>query len=272
VSLRETQAEFTAGIFSHSENHSPPIASRIVADRIGAEERLAIYRNNVFSNLRGALRDSYPVILRLLGEPFFNHAAAEYVRSHPSASGDLHDFGGDFGTFLASFEPCAEMLYLPDVARLEWAWDQAFHAADCAPLALEHALQRIGAVPPEQYAKLCFSLHPSCTLLVSDYPILRIWQVNQADYAGDQQVDLSEGGVRLALVRGNAQGNDFAVSILPLTASEFAFLQAITNGNTLTTALESALESGASFDLGAAICHFISHEIIVDFKTNRGDM
>lgn len=263
MSLREIQAEFTAGIFGHSENHSPPIASRIVADGIGTKERLAIYRNNVFSNLRGALRDSYPVISRLLGEKFFNHAADEYVRSCPSASGDLHDFGGDFGAFLASFEPCTEMLYLPDVARLEWAWDQAFHAADCAPLALEYALQRMGAVPPEHYADLHFSLHPSCTLLVSDYPILRIWQVNQADYAGDQQVDLSEGGVRLALIRGNARGNDFAVEILPLAADEFAFLQAIAGGGNLGAALESALESDASFDLGAAIHHFISHEIIV---------
>ena len=272
MSLREIQTEFTAGIFGHSENRSPLVASRIVADRIGAKERLAIYRNNVFSNLRSALRDSYPVILRLLGEPFFNHAADEYVRSHPSASGDLHDFGDDFGTFLAAFEPCAELPYLPDVARLEWAWDQAFHAADHAPLALEHALQRMDAVPPEHYADLHFSLHPSCTLVVSDYPILRIWQVNQANYAGDQQVDLSEGGVRLALVRGNAQGNDFTVSILPLATGKYAFLQAITDGDNLGAALESALESDASFDLGAAIRHFISHEIIVDFKLNPGDV
>lgn len=262
MSLREIQTEFTAGIFGHSENHSPPIASRIVADRISAEERLAIYRNNVFSNLRGALRDSYPVIFRLLGEKFFNHAADEYGRAHPSVSGDLQDFGSDFCAFLATFEPCAELPYLPDVARLEWAWDMAFNAAGSAPL----ALTRIESVPPEHYAGLHFSLHPSCTLLVSNYPILRIWQVNQADYAGDQQVDLSEGGVRLAVTRGN----DFAVSILPLTVGEFAFLQAVADGSNLEAALERALESAlgsaSGFDLGVAIRHFISHEIIVDFK------
>ena len=269
MSLREIQTEFTTGVFG---SFSPELAAGIVSDGLAAEQRLAIYRNNVFSNLRSALRDSYPVILRLLGETFFNHTADEYVRSHPSASGDLHDFGGDFDAFLASFEPCAELPYLPDVARLEWAWDQAFHAADCTPLALEHALPRMASVPPEHYASLHFSLHPSCTLLASDYPILRIWQVNQADYVGDQQVDLSEGGVRLAFARGNAHGNDFAVSILPLTAGEFAFLQAISNGNALTASLEAALESDAGFDLGAAIHHCIKQEIIVDFKINQGDV
>ena len=264
MSLREIQAEFTAGIFGHSENHSPHIVSRIVADKMGAEERLAIYRNSVFSNLRGALRDSYPVVFRLLGETFFNHAADEYARSCPSVSGDLQDFGGDFSGFLEKFGPCAELHYLPDVARLEWAWDQAFHAAGHAPLALE----RFGAIPPEHYAGLYFRLHPSCTFLTSDYPILRIWQVNQDDYSGDQQVDLSEGGVRLTITRGN----DFAVEISALDAGGFAFLQAIAGGGNLETALESALKSDAGFDLRAAIHYFITHEIIVDFKINQGDV
>lgn len=260
MSLRKIQTEFTTGVFG---SFSPELAAGIVSGGLAAEQRLAIYRNNVFSNLRGALHDSYPVILRLLGESFFNYTADEYVRSHPSASGDLHAFGDNFGAFLAAFEPCAELPYLPDVAQLEWAWDQAFHAANHAPLALEHALQRMATVPPEHYTELRFILHPSCTLLASDYPILRIWQVNQADYVGDQQVDLSEGGIRLALIRGN----DFAVSIFPLTAGEFAFLQAISDGNALTAALDAALASDTGFDLGAAIHHCINQAIIVDIKT-----
>lgn len=258
--LHKLQTKFADGVFG---NFSPELAAHVISsDGLEGEERLSIYRNNVFSNFRGALRDSYPVIFRLLGEKFFNHAADEYVHSHPSASGDLHDFGGSFSGFLAKFAPCTDLPYLPDVARLEWAWDQAFHAADHAPLALKHALQRMAAVPPEHYAGLHFRLHPSCTLLVSDYPILRIWQVNQADYAGDQQVDLSEGSVRLALIRGS----DFAVSILSLTAGEFAFLQAVADGGNLAMALESALESDSGFDLGTAIRHFINQEITVDFK------
>lgn len=263
MSLREIQTEFTAGVFG---SFSPKLAAGIISGGLTAEQRLAIYRNNVFSNLRGALRNSYPVILRLLGEAFFNHVADEYVRSHPSASGDLHNFGGDFDAFLASFESCAKLPYLPDVARLEWAWDQVFHAADCTPPVLEHTLQRLATVPPEHYAGLHFSLHPACTLLTSDYPVLRIWQVNQADYAGDQRVDLSEGGVRLALIRSNARRDDFTVEILALNVGEFAFLQAIRDGNALTTALDAALESDTRFDLGAAIHHCITHAIIVDFK------
>ena len=75
----------------------------------------------------------------------------------------------------------AQLAYLPDVARLEWAWHRAFHAADRAPLALE----RLAAVPPERYGQVRFRLHPSAQFIASDYPLLRIWEVNQPAYAGE---------------------------------------------------------------------------------------
>jgi hypothetical protein len=34
-------------------------------------------------------------------------------------------------------------------------------------------------VPPEDYPRLRLLLQPSARLLASDYPVLRIWQVNQ---------------------------------------------------------------------------------------------
>jgi len=259
--LHELQSRFADGILGE---FAPDLTAHVIAGKvptsITVDARLEIYRNNVFSNYRNALCDSYPVILRLLGAPLFQHAADTYIRSHPSVSGDLAEYGGDFADFLAGFEACAELLYLPDVARLEWAWDQAFHAADQPPP--EPPLHsRLQAMPPEQYPALCFKLHPSCRLLASAYPILKIWQVNQADYSGDQAVDLGEGGVRLLVSRSA----DFTVAIMPLAAGDYAFLQAIIRERNLEEALETGLAADSEFNLGVAMEKFIAHESIVDF-------
>ena len=137
-----------------------------------AARHLQVYRNNVFESLVGALKAVYPVVERLVGTGFFAYAADGYIRHHPPASGNLHDFGDSFAGFLAGFEPARALAYLPDVARLEWAWHRAFHAADRAPLALE----RLAAVPPERYGQVRFRLHPSAQFIASDYPLLRIWR------------------------------------------------------------------------------------------------
>ena len=38
-----------------------------------------------------------------------------------------------FPNFLETFEPAQRAPFLPDVARIEWAWRQAYHAADARP-------------------------------------------------------------------------------------------------------------------------------------------
>ena len=52
---------------------------------------------------------------------FFGEAARQYIVGHPSLSGDLNDYGGEFAQFLAAYPHAADLPYLPDVARLEWA-------------------------------------------------------------------------------------------------------------------------------------------------------
>jgi hypothetical protein len=88
-------------------------------------DRIAIYRRTVFANYRNALAATYPVVKRLVGAPFFNTAVDSYVHAHPSASGDLNVYGDAFGDFLAAYPHAANLPYLPDVARLEWAIDEA---------------------------------------------------------------------------------------------------------------------------------------------------
>lgn len=252
-SLSDLQRGFAESVLHAA---SPDFIRHVVSGRFRAEQHFQVYRNNVFENLTAALKAVYPVIERLVGEGFFRYAAATYISLHPPRSGNLHDFGEEFAGFLADFPPARELAYLPDVARLEWAWHQSFHAADSAPL----ALTALGAIPPEQYANLKFMLHPSVRLVSSPYPVLRIWQVNQEEYRGNQDVNFAEGGVRLLVIRRRQ------VEIELLGEGDYALLSSFAAGIPLARAAEAALRAQTNYDLATALHRHVTSLVLAGFS------
>ena len=252
--LRELQLGFSRDVFSGG---GTGFGQHIKANGLSGDQRLQIYRNNTYASLTAALQATYPVTERLVGTGCFAYAAHEYITRQPSTTGNLYEFGAAFPEFLATFRPLVEIGYLPDVARLEWAYEQVYYAAERSPLD-SLALMR---VPQEQYGALKFELNPASRLLVSDYPILRIWQVNQPDYPADPTVDLAAGGIRL-LVRRNP---DLEVEFHPLQEGEFTLLQALTQACDFATACEQALAKQPDFDLPASFRRYVAHGVLVDF-------
>jgi len=252
--LRELQAAFCAAMIAGDEW---PLAGLLAENGKSATERLAVYRNNIFHNLLAALCDVYPVVERLVGEEFFIAAGERYIATHPSTSGDIHCFGAFFGAFLDAFPPAQMLPYLGDTARLEWLVHEAFHAADHAPL----SLAELAAVPADRYGELVFTLHPSCRLLTSPFPLQRIWQVNQPDWPAEPAVDLAEGGVRLLVHR-----RDFAIRITAPSGGEYAFLAALASGEALASALERAIAIEPDFDPGASLQHQIANAVLVGLR------
>ncbi len=254
-SLRELQQRFTTAMF---QGGTAGLDADIVENGLPADARLGVYRESILGNLTSALAHVYPVIERLVGEAFFESAAREYVRRHPSVSGDLHEFGGEFPGFLAEFPPAAELEYLPDVAQLEWHCHRVFHAADQPPLSIE----KLAVIAPEDYTALRFSMHPACRLFSSDYPVHRIWEVNQPTYLGDQAVDLAAGGVSLLITRGPS-----AVELHTLGEGELALLEALAADMPLSRATDLALAAEPEFELGPHLQHHIARATLVDFRT-----
>ena len=80
------------------------------------DRRFAVYRNNVQHGLSVALATRFPVIERLVGADFFAATARVFAAQHPPETPVLQDWGEAFPTFLAGFEPAAELPYLADVA------------------------------------------------------------------------------------------------------------------------------------------------------------
>lgn len=255
-SLPELQAAFAAALVEGSD---AALLAHVVADRIAPAERLAVYRNNLRHNFREALRAVYPVVERLVGPAFFDHAADRYTGAHPSTSGDIHAFGARFADFLGAFAPAAGLPYLPDVARLEWAMHEVFHAVAPPPFPLE----RLAAVPPAAHGALRFTLSPTSRLLASPWPIHRVWALNQPEAVWDASFDLHAGGVALLVRRSG-----FALELEPLPAAEFAMLARLARGQPLGAALAAVHRSAPEFDLGVFLQRHLLTATLCDFSAD----
>lgn len=229
----------------------------IKGGKLSPEKRIEIYRHNIFSTLTGALSDLYPVTEKIVSAPFFRHLAEQFIRVTPSRSGDLNMFGSEWPEFLRRHPEAINLPYLADVAKLEWAWHQAFHAADYAAF----DLARLGLVPPDQHAALRFMLHPSAAFIASSHPIVLIWEMNQTDHVGDMKLDWTLPG-DFALV----SRDDLEMKVQSLPRASFDLLRALNNEESLEAAADVAFATDADFDLQAALLSAIQSNLIVDMK------
>lgn len=204
--------------------------------------RFAVYRNNVAHGMIEALGASFPAVQRLVGEAFFAALARAYLAADPPRSPVLFHHGGGFGAFLDAFPPVAGVPYLGDVARLEWARLEAYHAADAEPA----AIAALGAVAPERLADTRLVLHPSARLLRSRWPVYALWAASR-DAGDPDAVDLAE--AQAVLVHRPA----LEVETRHLAPGSAAFLAALAAGRPLGAAAEAAAAADPGFDLATDV-------------------
>ena len=149
-------------------------------------------------------------------------------------------YGESFADFIESFEPASTVPYLADVARMERAWHEAYHARETATL----DPSTLAGLAPDDFERVIFTTHPSLRLVSSSYPALSIWQMNVGD-AEPQPIELTRSDQAIFL-RPHAEVEARAVS-----ASSFAFLQSLVRGETVVQALREATQHDEMFDLGA---------------------
>ena len=213
-------------------------------------------RNSVLVSRTKALRDTFPVVCRLVDERIFAYAAHEFIRRHLPEHAEFAEYGARFPDFLAGFALCREPIYLPDVARLEWLFYRAALAADAAPIR-SGSLRSVAA---KNAPRLRLRLHPSFGFIASPWPIDRIWRANQVDASGDRQIGLSAGGARLELSRCGEE-----VILRRLDAATIAFRQALADGATLKAATVLSLATDGRFDLATAIVDLFRDRAVVGF-------
>ena len=190
---------------------------------------LSIYRNNASSAFRGALEISFPVLRRRVGDDYFRQLAAQYRDAFPSRSGDLHWTGRSFADFLTSHLRDGDYAWLADLARLEWACEEAAIAVDTPATGAE----ALGAFATEDLEHVLFELQPSLRLVSSGVPIYSVWFANQVDHA--PPADQSK-GPECGMVRIRHE----SVEVQILAPDLFSYLCATAKGATLGEAIAAA--------------------------------
>jgi hypothetical protein len=142
-----------------------------------ARKRYNVYRNNVTVSLIDALAAAFPAVMRITGVDFFRAMARFHVRATPPTSPLLFAYGRDFPDFIERYEYARSMPWLADVARIERAWLDAYHAADAEPL----KPQVLATIAPERLADIVLTPHPAARIVHSRFPAAAIFAANRSD-------------------------------------------------------------------------------------------
>lgn len=207
-----------------------------------AVKRYSVYRNNVTVSLISALAAAFPATLRITGLDFFRAMARFYVRATPPSSPLLFEYGRDFPDFIERYEYAQSVPWLADVARIERAWLDAYHAADVQPL-MPHEL---GVVPSEQLPNAVLKPHPATRVIRSRFSAVTIFTASRSD-GPDSHIDVVE--PEDALVTRSA----LEVEVRRLPPGGAIFLSRLMTGESLGAAASAAFSESPSFDLAANI-------------------
>jgi hypothetical protein len=172
--------------------------------------------------------------------------ARVHRRATPPVSPQLFEYGRDFPAFIEGYDHAKPMPWLADVARIERAWLDAYHASDAAPL----PAAALATVPPERLAGAVFTAHPAMRIVRSDYAAVTIFAANR-ETADVGRIDASQ--AEDALITRP----DLDVVVRHLPAGGAVFARDLMAGRTLGEAAASALAVSPAFDIAANIAGLI---------------
>lgn len=250
------QPAFAAALLDPSAPRPPGLRAWNGSD---PSPRYDVHRNNATTSLVRALEDGFPVACALVGDDFFRAMAREYVRAEPPRSPVLIEYGGGFAGFIAGFAPASSLPFLADVARLERARLEAFHAADAA--SLDAAAFAPWLQAPDALMRRRAVLHPSLRLVPRARCVLELWRAHQPGEENrlPEALDAAAGEGRqdLLVLRPALEVQAWA-----LPPGACMALSALRSGATVGEAL-SAAAGEPKFDLAAVVAVLVQHGALV---------
>jgi hypothetical protein len=213
--------------------------------RLSAFERLEIYNRQYWFRVLAALAEDFPALEAVLGADEFEFLAQSYLVAHPSRSFTLRNLGSHLPAWLAAHSEYAgdHPQLAIDVARLEWAYAEAFDLAEVAPLGAEEIAQL------DDHSRI--GLQPHLQLLALRYPVddlvLKVHRSRAHAEISSQASTESHSTSRITVSDVNrcdiwlaVHRYDLVVYYRRLAREEYELLSALHRGNPLGEALEAA--------------------------------
>jgi hypothetical protein len=251
----EMQSAFAAAVL---DARLPPPAWVIECGGSGTRGGFAVYRNNSLVTLIDALEERFPVTWTLVGEEFFRAMARSYATKHRPRTPLLMKYGDDFPAFIQGFSPAGDVPYLSDIARLEAAWSEAYHAREATPL----QSQVLADCRPEELLEMRLMLHPSARILRSAYPVAEIWAAHQ--HSGAVTPPAHWDAQDVLIVRPDAD-----VCVSTLGPGDCEFISALSEGRCVQEAAGLALLRNAEFDAGDKLVNLFRFGLVTGLSAHN---
>lgn len=139
-------------------------------DRLSAGERVDIYANMYFYRILDVLKEDFPAMLAMLGPVRFHNLVTGYLIEYPPTHFSISNAGNHLADFLRDHPLREEFPFLADLALLERALIDVFHAPDAVPLDAE----RMRAIAPADWPAVELKLHPAHQIIDLQWDVASI--------------------------------------------------------------------------------------------------
>lgn len=213
MQLRELQKNFAS--FIDNADRVSVLSVIKENDSLTSSEGMGIYQASVQGGLKKALKEIYPVVGQITGERLFNKVMQDYIETYPCYQKNLDEYGEYLAELLVNYPWLEELEFLPDLARLEWAWHCAVNESDFKQTDSTSLKKRI-----LENSDIRINFVPTLTVLQSSFPVLDIWLAHQSD-SDNMEIELKQDYVEYLAVWRDVQNHLF---IRPIGNVEFALI------------------------------------------------
>jgi hypothetical protein len=254
LTLHELQKQFVENLKNLDEKSLTFIRTHKI---LSSKQHFVIYQNSIRGIHQKALQEIYPVCNKLVGDDFFIAMINEYIMQTDFIFSDLEEYGSTLPEFISEFTPAKALPYLSDVAQLEWAWHRVFHAEENKTL----DLNKLSACYAAHGESILFLLQPESHLLSSNFPIHRIWEMNQNGFTGDTNLILTQNESYFFLI----WRKQLSMRIDVLSQAEWQILSWMQQSLPLGNIAEQIENNFPDISLSDLLIHFIQQGWISDF-------
>lgn len=206
---------------------------------------IAAYRSHAAAQAVRSLGAAYPVVEHLVGQENFEALSRLLWRKRPPQGGDLAQWGAALAAQIEDLpELVADLSFLADVARVEWALHSMTTLGDAQAEPASFTL--LAHVDP---AKLWFDLAPGTACFSSAWPVVTLIEAQRS--TSSRQTSSSE--------TARVWRSGWRPRLCRAQPGEPAFLRAVQEGKSLGTALVSA----PGFDFSAWLAPAVQEGLLL---------
>lgn len=261
--MRETQ-EWLASLIAPPERLPATAADSSLRARLSlplgiqAAIRVGVYAGGYPARLLDAVAESHPAVAHVLGQGAFAALVARYVRALPPQSYNLNDAGSRLAEYLPVDRLSAQLPFLSDLARMEWAIVRAFHA----PVREAFDPATVTNWSAEDWFGTRIDLQVGTALVRSAWPIHAVWAARETP-VDEIDIDMTAGGNVILIHRAG-----FEVVCESIGEAEATAIQALLGGATLGDVSErlSAADAGT---VAASFARWVHAGLVVSCRRDR---